>query len=316
MTARRPNFFIIGAPKSGTTSLYEYLEGHPDVFMSPVKEPFYFSVDVSTGARHRLRYAPGHAEYLELFANAGEQARVGEASTTYLVSHEAPSLVKAFAPDALLIAMLRNPVEMVQSLHNERVSQGAEPITDLEEALAADDDRRAGRRLPPGATPLGAVYRDNARYGEQLERWLAFFDRDRLHTVVFDDFTADTVGQFAQVLSAMGVDADYRPASFGARNASHRLRRGPIRAVLESRPTAFVRRRALPAVVGEDRAARLARRFRHSRVVRRDNPRQPIADDLRRRLEDDFAPDVARLSELLGRDMAGLWFGRPAPVSQ
>jgi hypothetical protein len=125
MTSRRPNFFIIGAPKSGTTSLYEYLEGHPDVFMSPVKEPFYFSPDVSTGARQRYLYAPDHAAYLELFASAAAEARIGEASTTYMVSHEAPELIGAFAPDALLIAMVRNPVDMVHSAQR-RVSQGAE----------------------------------------------------------------------------------------------------------------------------------------------------------------------------------------------
>jgi sulfotransferase family protein len=315
MTARRPNFFILGAPKSGTTSLYEYLEGHPDVFMSPVKEPFFFSPDVSTGARHRYRYPDDQESYIELFAGAADRARVGEASTTYLVSRQAPDLIKSFAADALLIAMLRNPVEMVHSLHNERVSQGAEEITDFELALAADDDRQAGRRLPAGATPLGAAYRETAMYGEQLARWIDAFGRARLHVIVFDDFVADTAGQFAAVLRFLGIDDEYRPAAFGARNPSHRLRRGPIRVLLESRPTAFVRRRVLPAVVGEDRAARMARRFRHSRVVRRDNARSPIPEHVRQRLEADFAADVARLSDLLGRDMAKLWFGRPAETA-
>jgi len=310
MTERRPNFFILGAPKSGTTSLYEYIEAHPDVFMSPVKEPFYFSPDVSTGARHRYRYPADQAAYAELFAGAADKARVGEASTTYLVSHEAPELIKSFAPDAMLIAMLRNPIEMVHSLHNERVSQGAEELTDFAAALAADDDRRAGQLLPAGATPLGAVYRDTGMYGEQLARWISAFGRERLHVIVFDEFVEDTAGQFAAVLRFLGIDEGYRPPAFGARNPSHRLRRGPVRAILQSRPTAFVRRRVLPAVVGEDRAARMARRFRHSRVVRRDSPRSPIPDDIRQRLEADFAADVRHLSEILGHDMAKLWFGQ------
>ena len=157
--------------------------------------------------------------------------------------------------------MLRNPVEVIYALHNERVSQGVEELVDFEEALAADDDRRVGRRLPAGANALGAVYRDSARFGEQLERWLADFGRDRVHAIVFDDFVADTPTEFRKVLQFLSVDDSYLPSTFAASNVSHQRRRGPMGAILSSRGVGIARQRLLPAIVGEEGAARLARRF-------------------------------------------------------
>lgn len=309
---RRPNLFIIGAPKSGTTSLYEYLRGHPDVFMSPMKEPFYFSPDVTSGPRRReLRHGRDEGAYLELFADAKSERWVGEASTSYMVSEVAAGLVKDFEPDPRLVAMVRNPVEVVHALHGERVSHGIEQMADLAQALDADTDRRAGRRLPDGASPLGATYVDSGRYGEQLERWFAAFGRDRVHVIVFDDFAANTVASFEGVLRFLDVDPTYRPASFEVHNPSHRMRGGLVGALRRSVVGRTLRRLA-GRVMGERRATRLAREVRHSRVTRSASEREPLSPEVRDRLEREFETDVARLSELLGRDLGELWFGRPS----
>ena len=139
MTARRrPDFFIVGAPKAGTTSLYDWLAGHPQLYMSPVKEPMYFCPDVQGGLRRLYAHPADEQRYLELFADARPAQSAGEASTRYLVSRMAPGLVHDFTPDARAIAMLRNPVDLVHALHNERVSLGAEPILRFRE--------RSGRR--------------------------------------------------------------------------------------------------------------------------------------------------------------------------
>lgn len=311
---RRPNLFIIGAPKSGTTSLYEYLRGHPDVFMSPMKEPFYFSPDVVSGPRRRqMRHGEDESAYLELFAEAGHQRWVGEASTGYMVSAVAAQLVRAFAPDARLIAILRNPVEVVHALHDERVSHGVEDITDFEAALDADDDRRAGHRLPEGASPRGATYVDAGRFGEQLERWFAEFGRDRVHVIVFDDFAADTAASFQGVLRFLDVDSGYRPASFEVHNPSHRMRGGLVGTLRRGFVGRGVRRLAAQ-VVGERRATRLAREARHSRVARSSSVRESLSPAVSERLQHAFEPDVGRLSELLDRDLGALWFDRPAPA--
>jgi hypothetical protein len=309
---RRPNLFIIGAPKSGTTSLYEYLRGHPDVFMSEMKEPFYFSPDVASGPKRRqLRHGRDEATYLELFAGAGSEAAVGEASTSYMVSTVAASLVKEFEPNARMIAMVRNPVEVVHALHDERVSHGVEPLTEFAAALDADADRREGRGLPEGATPLGATYVEAGKFAEQLDRWFAAFGRDRVHVIVFDDFAADTPASFAGVLRFLEIDPNYRPASFEVHNPSHRMRGGVV-GTLRRSPVGRALRKLVGRVMGERRATRLAREARHSRVARSSSTREPLTTQLQTRLEDEFEADVARLGQLLDRDLGALWFGRPS----
>ncbi|MEO8625767.1 MAG: sulfotransferase, partial [Candidatus Limnocylindrales bacterium] len=296
----RPNLFIIGAPKSGTTSLYEYLAGHPQVFMAPIKEPFYFCPDVRIGLRPRLEHPADESRYLRLFAAAGGALRRGEATTRYLVSAAAPELIGAFQPDAQIVVSLREPVAMMAALHSQRVSGGNEDITDFEQALAADDDRRHGRRLPPGSNARGAVYRDNARYGELLEPWLEQFGRDRVHIIIFDELAAQPAATFARLLSFLGVDPSYEPRTFDVRNPRHRQRR-TVRAVADSRLGRLVSVRIATAVLGEDRRARLAGTLRRSRVGRRTVPPEPIATHVRNALQRELASDVARLSELIGR---------------
>jgi hypothetical protein len=304
---RRPDLFIIGAPKSGTTSLYSYLAGHPQVYMAPVKEPMFFCPDVRSGlGQDRRAHRHDDAAYLRLFVEARDQLRLGEATTRYLVSHDAPRLIRAFQAEPFVVAMLRNPVEMLHALHNERVSQGQEMLLDFAAALAADEARGRGELLPAGSNRLGIHYRDSARYGEQLARWYDALPRERIHVIVFDDFAADTADAFRRVLEFLRVDPDYQPESFAARNASHR-QRPAVRRVMDSAPVRALTDSLLPRVIGGNARARLALRFRQSRLNRRAAPRAPIPPDLRRRLEDELRPDIERLSELLGRDLASLW---------
>src|SRR5687767_1010670 len=103
----KPNFFIVGAPKCGTTSLYEYIRVHPEVFMPDRKEPAFFCSDFYKPRRMK------EEEYLSLFREAGSAKWIGEASTWYLYSDKAREGIKAFCPDARIIIMLRNPVDMM-----------------------------------------------------------------------------------------------------------------------------------------------------------------------------------------------------------
>ena len=305
--APRPNLFIIGAPKAGTTSLYEYLTGHPQVYMSPTKEPAYFSVDVRVGPQPRLEHPADEARYLALFAGAGNALRIGEASTRYLGSAQAPGLIRAFAPDARIVVSLRDPIAMMHALHDHRVASGNETIEDFAEALAADADRRRGERLPLANNPAGAVYRESVRYADHMERWFAIFGRERVHVIVFDDFKADPAATFHELLAFLDVDSGYSPA-FTVHNPRHRERR-LVRTLVASRPGRIASQRVLPALIGDTRKRRLAQRFRQSRLARRQVSVEPIDPALRAALEAELAPDVARLSKLLGRDMAALWFG-------
>src|SRR5215469_17477012 len=111
----RPSIFIVGAPKCGTTALYTYLKAHPDVFMSPLKEPQFFAEDLLGNRRNVCNWE----SYLALFAATGRR-RAGEASAVYLGSPSAATKIKHFSPAAQIVIMLRNPVEVMHAEHGER----------------------------------------------------------------------------------------------------------------------------------------------------------------------------------------------------
>ena len=312
---RIPDLFIVGAPKSGTTSLYEWLRGHPDVFMTPVKEPCYFSRDLAADkSGNFLRYEVDRDRYLALLDGAGDARRVGEASTRYLYSRDAPHLIATDQPRPYIVAILRNPVDMIASLHAHKLAGGTEDLPRLEDALDAEADRHAGRRLPVDSNPFLATYRDRARFGEQLARWLAEFDRDRVHVMVFEEVINEPATHFRELLEFLDIDPDYQPTAFTAHNPAHAARVGLIRTIGRSRPVQFLAWRALPRLVGDARTRTLARRIGHSGLQRRAAPRAVVSAELRARLEAEMAPDVARLSEILDRDMRAFWFDSRKPV--
>ena len=316
---RTPNLFIVGAPKSGTTSVYEWLKTHPDVYMTPVKEPCYFSRDLAADkSGNFLRYDVDFDRYMALFAEAGEAKRIGEASTRYLYSKDAPRLIADTQPNAYIVAILRNPVDMIASLHAHKLAGGTEDLPRLEDALAAEDDRHAGKRIPVDSNPHLATDRDRARFGEQLARWYDTFPPERIHVMVFEELVRDPATHFRRLLEFLEVGPEYRPEAFTAHNPAHGARGGLIRAIGRSRPVQFVAWRLLPALIGDARTRALSRRIGHSKLQRRAAERAQVSPELRERLEAELAPDVARLSELLGRDMAATWFGHAeqAPTTQ
>jgi len=139
---RRPDFFILGAPKCGTTSLAAWLADHPKVFVSAVKEPHFFNTD-------GLRSITSSREFDALWVDVDDAAvAVGEASTHYLYSQEAVPRILAYNPRARFVVCVRNPVDMAPALHAERVWQGRETIRSFARAWALQDARRDGRHIP------------------------------------------------------------------------------------------------------------------------------------------------------------------------
>ena len=151
-----PNFLIIGAAKAGTTSLYRYLEQHPEVYMSPVKEPKFFALGGERldyrgpGDEARMRGASVTSleDYRELFRGVSTETAVGEASTLYLYSERAAARIKHHVPDVKLIAVLRNPVDRAYSDFLHLVRDGIEPLTDFPQALEAEESRIRSRWAP------------------------------------------------------------------------------------------------------------------------------------------------------------------------
>lgn len=278
--------------------------------MTPMKEPSYFSRDLAADRLGNfLRYDVDRHRYLALFKAAGRAKRIGEASTRYLFSRDAPMLIAREQPNARVIAILRNPIDMIASLHAHKVAAGTEDLPELVDALGAEADRRAGRRIPENSNPLLSTYRERARFGEQLPRWFQTFGGDRVHVILFEEMIRDPASQFRRLLEFLDIRADYQPATFAAHNPAHKARGGVVRVLAKSAPVQSFVWRLMPAVLGDSRTREMARRVGRSRLRRRIVKRPDVPDSLRRRLEAEFAPDVDRLSELLGHDVASVWFG-------
>ena len=143
-----PNFFIVGAPKCGTTALFQYLSTHPDVFAPQRKEFNYFCDDLHFNNVAGLFHYRDTADYLSHFAGWEGQKRIGEASVWYLYSMRAAANIHRFSPDARIIVMIRNPAEMLHSLHSQLLENGDEDIVAFEAALSAEEDRKRGLRTP------------------------------------------------------------------------------------------------------------------------------------------------------------------------
>ena len=171
------------------------------------KEPHFFGDDVPQ--RPPFLTTEG---YLDLFANAGDARRVGEATVWYLYSDSAARQIHAFAPDASIIVMVRRPVEMMYSLHGLFLFTTWEDIPDFADAVAAEPDRAAGRRLPRTTWwPQALQYTWLADYAPHIERYRELFGPDRVRVIVYDDFRADTLGAVRAVFEFLGLDATFTP---------------------------------------------------------------------------------------------------------
>jgi hypothetical protein len=295
--SRRPNFFIAGFPKCATTSLYEYLKGHPDIFMSPAKEPRYFDQAEEVGGRHErdFVYPDDEARYLKLFAGARDEKRVGEATPGYIYSERAAQRIKEFQPDARFIILVRDPIQMVQSLFNQLVEAGRENAPSLEMAL---------RPEPEGHHKF---FINRANYAEHIQPWLDLFGRDRFHLMVMEDLNADPAASFEGVLRFLEVDPSYRP-EFAVHNKRFTTRFMPLRRLARTRVPQWILWKAIPAVVGDASVRGTVRRFRHSGLGRKEVKPKGMPAKLQAELRRELEPSVARLSEIYGRDLKSFWW--------
>jgi hypothetical protein len=284
----KPNFFILGAPKCGTTSLAAWLSEHPHIYM-PQKEPHFFNTDY----RRFLNSLEG---YERLFAGANGRHRVvGEASVWYLSSALAVKNILDYAPDAKFIVMLRNPVDMAPSLHEEQVFTGRENIAEFAKAWNLQDVRRAGRSLPTMVwDPKLVQYGDLCSLGAQVQRLLETVPRERVKFLLLEDIADDPGAAYRAVLAFLGVDDDHRQ-DFDTHNRAKTRRWKSLVTVAWAVSSA-------KAALGIQRGLGLWKRI--DAVNRVERPRPPIDADMKQTLRDYFAADVALLQRLIGRDLS------------
>ena len=298
---RYPDFFIVGAPRCGTTFMYEYLGQHPQIFMPENKEPNYMCKDLDSGSfLDGLSFMRDEATYLRLFAPAPPGTLAGEASTWYLYSETAAGLIREKSPDAHIVIMLRDPVEMLYSLHGRRTYGGSEELG-FADAIAAEEDRRAGRRIPSRARNIKALfYHDVGSYSAQVQRYLETFAADRVRVIIFEEFVKDTAAAYAETLRFLGVDPDFHP-NFEVVNASASRRSQRLRQLMLTPAVVKIAKAVIPARV-RPRVGPIV-----DALTSRESPRPPLDPALRSQLRAELRPDVLRLDSVLGRNVSGLW---------
>jgi hypothetical protein len=258
------------------------------------KECHRFGSDISWKAR-RLT----HDEYLANFEAATTELRVGEASVWYLSSEHAAAEIKEFAPSAKIIINLRNPIDMIHSLHSYGLRTLNEDIEDFRLALAAEDVRRQGLSLPPTVNfPAGLYYTKVATYSPQVRRYLDTFGAENVHIVLFEELVASPAAVYERVLGFLGVDGGFQPRFLVAN--SNRVPRSQIIVRLLHAPPPRVRS-AIRSFV--PLRARILAKSAVDRLNGRRESRPKIDPDLRRDLASGFADDVIELHALTNLDL-------------
>jgi hypothetical protein len=300
----RPSFFIVGAPKCGTTALCDYLRQHPDLFIPSWKEPHYFGQDLTGSSPLR-----DIGRYLGLFDGADGRL-CGEGSVFYLFSKTAAKEIFAFDPNAKIIIMLRNPAEMLHSFHSQLIFDGRhENIEDFAEALAAEDERRNGERIPPTCRRIEALrYTELATFAPQIARYLAVFPRESVHFIVYDDFRRDTLREYQRVLSFLGVDNRFEPA-IEVVNRNKIARSKLLRDALTVRRFHLVKE-GIRHVFPPSTTRWIGKRLRSLNA--REVARPPLDPAFRGRLLQHFAADIEETGSLIDRDLR-LWLVDSAP---
>jgi len=268
--------------------------------MPEIKEPHFFAKDL--GSYPRIKRLE---EYRDLFAGATEnQQRVGEASVYYLRSTVAIPKIKEFNPDARIIAMFRNPVDMVYSLHAQLLYVGEESEPDFETAWRMQERRRAGMDIPPRTrSPLLVQYEEVGKFGTQAQRVLASFPASQVKFILYDDFAASPQKVYDEVIQFLGIPHDGK-TEFPRINESKRARLDWLQRFSQKPPPALrkVFQSVKRAVGGGEHMAEAKKKIVALNTVT--ERRAPLSPAFRAELVDTFQDEVALLGTILGRDLS------------
>ncbi len=196
MTRNRPDFFIVGAPKAGTTSLYGYLSQHPHVFAPEIKEPHFFSCPEVLDTYYKISFVEDEQQYRQLYATVSDDQLAGDFSPSYLFSEYAAERIHQTHPDAKIIMILRNPVERAISHYLMDVRFGLQQLS-FAECLVLDKKTRLFHR----------EYVEVGQYVRQVRRFTERFAAENVLILLHEDLIRSTVGTVGTILKFLGLSA-------------------------------------------------------------------------------------------------------------
>lgn len=294
----KPNFLIIGAAKAGTTSLYDYLGQHPDIFMCPLKEPKFFALE-----GHNLDFSgPGDQRanrhtitdwhsYEQLFAHTPTKRAIGEKSPIYLYDPEAPKRIKSYLPDIKIIAILRNPIERAYSNYLHMVRDSREDSHTFLDALFAEDDRIRNNWA------YGWHYRSMGYYAEQIQRYLELFDSKQIKVYLYEDLRTKPQEMMYSLFDYLEVDPTFQP--------DMRLRENKTGLPKNPRLQLFLKyEHPLKSMAKPFLPTKLRQRMRVNIINRNLEKAPPIDATAKAFLHDAFATDIMQLEDIIQRDLS------------
>lgn len=292
-----PNFLIVGAAKSGTTSLYQYLKQHPQIYMSPVKEPRFFSFESATldfsgpGDEREIHSTiTSLEEYRRLFDGVTTEEAVGEASPPYLYVPNTPEKIADYVPEAKIIAILRQPADRAFSNYMDKRSSGDEPYAEFSRALD-DESRRIAENWS-----FSWHYAARGYYHRQLKPFFETFPERQIRVFLFDDLESDAASVVREIFRFLEVDDSFSPNVEVRYRVSGAPKSEQVhRALRSSSLIKSVAKRVLPNSMRASAKARLQAR---------NTVRQSISAEDRGRLNDLYREDIEQLQDLLDRDLA------------
>lgn len=304
-SSRFPDFFVVGAPRCGTTALSRYLARNPQICFSRPKEPHYFT---------RTAYIPDSDElnkdYLHrYFWHRNPNHRMlGEGSVSYLYAPGAIERILHFNPQARFIVQVRNPLNMLPSYHLRMQFLLQEDEKDFSKAWALQAIRKRGKNLPKHCLdPRILLYGEVASFGAQVQRLFELAGRDKTLVIVFDDFTSDTLGVYRRTLEFLGIDYDGQ-TDFERRFESQMYRYRWLQLML------FVPAKSNGKFV--ETLQQKARKYNEDGSRKKDFIKRitrfnmvptsplPLAPQMKDILCEALRPDIQRLSNLLNRDLS------------
>ncbi len=299
MTVHLPNFLITGAAKAGTSSLYHYLKQHPDIYMSPIKEPHHWSYKhtqpVANGPGDIIGGAiTDFAEYTQLFAGVTTEKAIGEASPTYILVPGTAARIHAHNPDMKLITILRNPVDRAFSAFMHLVRDGREKQTDFRKSLALQAERATKQWGPLWQYEQGSLYANS------ILEYQALFPADQLHFIVYDDFKLDPMAVLQNCFTFLSINPTFEPDISFRINVSGNKKSPFLDSVYTAifdhpNPIRYISRQLIPEKI----------RYKFTSNLRNQNLQSSKVDsELRHILTERFREDILQTQDLIQRDLS------------
>ena len=296
--SKKVNCFLVGGPKCGTTAMVAHLKTHNGIFVSEPKECNYFLEDMP-----EMKYVTNLKEYHSLFGqfNSPHEAYI-DASILYLHSEEALKAIYDYNKEAKIIAMLRDPMEMVYSFHSQILYTLDEDQAEFEKAWDLEDSRKLGQNIPKSCrSPRLLYYSEVAKYNEQLQRVYKYFPEEQVKVVLFDDFKNSNIDAYKDLLAFMNIAYDGK-VDFPRVNEAKKAKNKLINRFVH-RPPKILKRiaRLILKLINKPRFGILER---IDKLNRDKDLRQELSDQMKEKIRKAYADDIKQLSGLINKDLS------------